>query len=166
MASVMALKSAEIPSVKVCGSTPGGGRGLLDLLPVLVRAGQEEDVVAVQPLEARHHVGGDRGVGVADMRRTVHVIDRGRDVDSLGHWSSSVGAASGRAGEHADPGDDRLTFVQREAFGLVLQPRQALPQLAPGIKRTQRDQALLIGIRPAPNASPAPPPPRRRESGP
>ena len=111
MASVMARKSAEIPSVKVCGSTPGGGGGLFDFLAVLVRAGQEEDVVAVQPLEARHHVGGDRGVGVADMGRTVHVIDRGRDIDGFGHGSSFVGAASGRASEHPDSGNDRLTFV-------------------------------------------------------
>ena len=48
-----------------------------------------------------------------------------------------------------EPGDDRLTFVEGEALGFVLQRGQPLPQLAPGIKRTQGDQALLIRIRPA-----------------
>ena len=56
-------------------------RGLLHLQAVLVGAGQEIDVVAVEPHEARDRVGGDRLIGVADMRRTVRVGDRGGDVD-------------------------------------------------------------------------------------
>ena len=58
-------------------------RGLLDLLPVLVGAGEEEHVVAVEPLEARNGVGRDGFVGVADMRRAVRVRDRGGDVIGL-----------------------------------------------------------------------------------
>ena len=46
---------------------------LLHLLSVLVGAGQKIDVVAVEPHEARDGVGGDRLVGVADMRRPVWV---------------------------------------------------------------------------------------------
>ena len=63
--TAMSRKSAEILSVKDCGSTPAARAACLDLLAVLVGAGQEEHVEPVQPLEARHHVGRDRGVGVA-----------------------------------------------------------------------------------------------------
>ena len=55
--------------------------GLLHLLAVLVGAGQEEDVLAVEPLEARQHVGRDRGVGVADMGYAVGIENRRRDVE-------------------------------------------------------------------------------------
>ena len=44
-------------------------RRLLHLEAVLVGAGQEEHVLAVEPLEARDRVGRDGLVGVADMRR-------------------------------------------------------------------------------------------------
>ena len=58
-------------------------RGLLHLLAVLVGAGEEIDVVAVEPHEARDGVGGDRLIGVPDMRRPVRVGDRGGDVKGL-----------------------------------------------------------------------------------
>ena len=54
--------------------------GLRDLDAVLVSAGQEEHVVAVEPLEARDRVGGDDLVAIADVWRTVRIRDRGRDV--------------------------------------------------------------------------------------
>ena len=44
-------------------------RRLLHLDAVLVGAGQEEDVAAVEAHEAGERVGGQRLVGVADMRR-------------------------------------------------------------------------------------------------
>ena len=56
------------------------GGGLRHLQAVLVDAGEEEDVVAVEPLEARDRVGRDRLIGVADMRRAVRVGNRGGDV--------------------------------------------------------------------------------------
>ena len=56
-------------------------RRLLHLQAVLVRAGHEEDVVAVQPLEPRHRVGGDDLVGVADVRHAVGVADGRGDVE-------------------------------------------------------------------------------------
>ena len=64
------------------------GRGLLDFLAVLVGAGEEIDVVAVEPHEAGDGVGGDRLVGVADMRRAVRVGNRGGDVEGRlgGHF--------------------------------------------------------------------------------
>jgi len=54
---------------------------LLHLQAVLVGAGQEEHILAVQPLEARQDVGGDDVVGVADMRLAVGVEDRRGDVE-------------------------------------------------------------------------------------
>ena len=116
---------------------PASRGRLLDLLAVLVGAGQEEHVVAVQPLEPRHHVGRDRGVGVADMRRAVHVIDRGGDVERSFIYPDILPVSSADA-------DDRLALVEREPLGLVLQPRQPLPYLAPGIKRTLPHQPRLL----------------------
>ena len=57
-----------------------GFRGLHHLLAVLVGAGQEEHVLAVEPLKARQRIGRDRLIGVADMRHAVRIGDRGRDV--------------------------------------------------------------------------------------
>ena len=60
-----------------------GFGGLLHLQAVLVGAGEEEHVLAVEPLEARDRVGGDRLVGVADVRHAVGIGDRGRDVERV-----------------------------------------------------------------------------------
>ena len=59
--------------------------GLLDLLPVLIDAGEEEDLVAFQPVIARDHVGEDLLVRVADVRRAVGVVDGGGDEERVGH---------------------------------------------------------------------------------
>ena len=58
-----------------------GFRGLDHLQAVLVGAGEEEHVLAVEPLKARQRVGRDRLIGVADMRHAVRIGDRGRDVE-------------------------------------------------------------------------------------
>ncbi len=47
---------------------------------VLIGAGEKEHIAAVEPLEAGDGVGGDRLIGVADMRRAVRIRDRGGDV--------------------------------------------------------------------------------------
>src|SRR6516225_7948793 len=47
---------------------------------VLIRPGKKEYVVAVEPHEARDGIGGDLLVGVADVRWTVWIVDRRRDV--------------------------------------------------------------------------------------
>ena len=62
-------------------------RFVLDLLAVLVRSGQEHDVVARQALVARHRVGRHGTVGVADVELIGRVIDGGGDIESLlVHW--------------------------------------------------------------------------------
>ncbi len=55
-------------------------RRLLHFQPVLVHAGDEQHVLAVEPLESGEGVGGDALVGVADMRRAIGVGNGGRDV--------------------------------------------------------------------------------------
>ncbi len=57
------------------------GRRLLDLEPVLVRAGEELDIIAEQPVPPGHGVADDRRVGVPDVRLVVHVVDRRRRVE-------------------------------------------------------------------------------------
>ena len=47
---------------------PSFMRGLLHLEAVLVGAGQEEHVLAVEALEARDGIGRDRLIGVTDVR--------------------------------------------------------------------------------------------------
>ncbi|MNL67288.1 hypothetical protein D3C87_1918550 [compost metagenome] len=68
------------------GRDAGGVRGLLDLVAVLVEAGQEEDLLAAQPVVAREGIGGDLLVGMADVGRRVAVVDGRGDVVGLrGH---------------------------------------------------------------------------------
>ena len=54
-------------------------RRLLDLLAVLVGAGEKEHVIAVEALKARDGIGRDHLIGVADMRRAVRIGNRGGD---------------------------------------------------------------------------------------
>ena len=70
-------------------------RGLLDLLAVLVGAGEEEHVIAVEPHEAGDGVGRDHLIGVPDMRRAVRIGDRGGDVIAglFGHAAPLVSTA-------------------------------------------------------------------------
>ena len=56
-------------------------RGLQHLDAVLVGPGQEIDVMAVEPHEARDGVGRDILIGVPDMGRPVGVGDRRGDVE-------------------------------------------------------------------------------------
>ena len=64
---------------------PLARRGLLHLQPVLVHAGDEQRVAAVEPHEALDRVGGDALVGVADVGRAVGVGNGGGDVEGLAH---------------------------------------------------------------------------------
>ena len=53
----------------------------LDLLAVLIGAGQELDIVALQALVAGHGIGRHSAVGMADMQLIAGVIDRRSDVE-------------------------------------------------------------------------------------
>jgi len=48
---------------------------------IVVGTGQKEDVVSLEPVVAGHGVGQNRGIGVADMRGAVDVVDGGGDVE-------------------------------------------------------------------------------------
>ena len=64
-------------------SHAGVGGLVLNLLAVLVGAGQEHDVAALHPLEACQRVAGHGGVAVADVQLVAGVIDRCGDVECL-----------------------------------------------------------------------------------
>ena len=55
----------------------------LDLLAVLVGAGEEVSIIAGQALEPGHGVGGHGGVGVADVHVARGIVDGGGDVVGL-----------------------------------------------------------------------------------
>ncbi len=55
--------------------------GLLHLQPVLVDAGQEKHIIAVQPLETRDGVRRDRLIGVADMRIAIRIGNGGGNIE-------------------------------------------------------------------------------------
>ena len=63
-----------------------------DRLAVLVRAREEEDLLATLPHVPREHVGGDRRVGVPEVGLAVHVVDGRCDV--VGHRTSMLLRAS------------------------------------------------------------------------
>ncbi len=70
------------------------------LLAVFVRAGEEEHLLAAQSAVAGDHVAGHGGVGVADVRHVVHVVDGGRDVEGVfrgRHGPAIVGLSRGSA---------------------------------------------------------------------
>jgi hypothetical protein len=67
---------------ELLGRDPTGLRRALHLQPVLVGAGQVEDVVTPEPPPPGEHVPGHRRVRVADVRDIVDVIDGGGDVEA------------------------------------------------------------------------------------
>ena len=87
--AVVADVQGVVHGLEACGVLVGeflGGFaellcGGLHLLAVLVGAGHEAYVEAVEALEAGQHVGGDGFVGVADVRVAIGVGDGGGDVE-------------------------------------------------------------------------------------
>ena len=57
--------------------------GFFHFLTVFIGSGEELDVKAVQALEPRQHIAGQRGIGVPDVGHVVDVIDRRGDVIAL-----------------------------------------------------------------------------------
>ena len=68
-------------------SFAGRLRGTLDFLAVLVGAGEKECVRAEYALSAGNRVSRDGGVGVANVRPRVDIVDRGCDVELPRHKS-------------------------------------------------------------------------------
>ena len=60
-------------------------RFLQHLQTMHVGTGLEAHVTAHQPLETRDDIGGDRLIGVADMRATIGIADRGGDIIRFAH---------------------------------------------------------------------------------
>ena len=56
---------------------------VLDLLAVLVRAGEKQHIAAGEPLIPGHGVGGYRAVGVADVQLIAGIVDRGGNIKFL-----------------------------------------------------------------------------------
>src|SRR3546814_4977359 len=68
---------------------------------MFVGARDHPHVAAAHPLEPRHRVGGDRLIGMADMRATLGIADRGGDVDGgLIRGHARPLAAAGREGKY------------------------------------------------------------------
>ena len=80
---VHGLEAAGVARRKILGRQPLGLRGLDHLQAVLVGAGQEEHVLAVEPRKTRQRIGRNRLIGVADMRLAVRIGDGGRDVEDV-----------------------------------------------------------------------------------
>ena len=76
--------------------------GLLHFLPVLIDAGEEENLLALQPMITRDDVGEDLLVRMADVRRTVGVIDRGGEIERFRHRAQSI--AGERCARNCGPG--------------------------------------------------------------
>ena len=65
------------------GGDAGIGSLILDLLAVLIGAGQEHDVIALHPLETGQRIAGHGGVAVADVQLVAGIINRCGDVECL-----------------------------------------------------------------------------------
>ncbi len=74
------LEADDGPVGLLLRSDPGGLRGLLNLLPMLIRARQKPGGHPHQAVIARQHVPQNRGVGVPDVRLVIDVINGRRDV--------------------------------------------------------------------------------------
>ena len=70
------LEADRVPVAELARRDPEPLGLLRDGLAVLVRAGEEEDVLATLAHVPREHVGGDGRVGVPEMGLAVHVVDR------------------------------------------------------------------------------------------
>ena len=57
--------------------------GPLDLLPVLVGAGEEESLVSQELVEPRENVGENGRIGMPDVRGVIYIVDRSGDVKIL-----------------------------------------------------------------------------------
>jgi hypothetical protein len=111
-------------------------RRLGHLEPMFVGAGHEEHVAAIEPVEARDRIRGDRLVGVADMRAPVGVADSGGDVERLGHRSGfSDSVAGGKRGEQPAQFEHHTLRIQRQPRRGGRKPPRPLPRIDRSGKR-------------------------------
>ena len=80
------------------------GRGLLDLLAVLIDAGQIKNFFAFEPMITRDHIGQHFFVSVPDVRRRIRVIDRRGDEKGLRHSSDKLANESWQSKQRSTPG--------------------------------------------------------------
>ena len=138
-----ALGHAVDEGLGIGAGAPGGE---VDVLAVLVGAGQVEGVVAVEAVEAGQEVGHHRRVGVAEVGLGVDVVDRRGEVDGAVHGEGRPpGGASGYT-EIASPPPDVKPRSARER-----------PRGGPGPCGRPRRRRSRPGSPPPP-----PGPPRRR----
>ncbi len=78
-----AVLADDDPVHELLGRDAGGLGLLLDLLAVLVGAGEEHHVIALQALVAGDGVGGHGAVGVADVQIVRGVVNGGGDIKGL-----------------------------------------------------------------------------------
>ena len=104
---------------------PRIARGLFNLLAMLIRAGQEKHLMPLQAPPARQHIRRHRGIGMADMRLVIHIINRRCDVARFCHVSClDVARSSGKPGK---PGQHRLFAVHIQSFGLIHEAPEPIP---------------------------------------
>ena len=60
-------------------------RGLNHLQSMLVGTGLKPDIASGLPVKSGDRVGGDHFIGVANMRSTVRIMNRGGDIIGIGH---------------------------------------------------------------------------------
>src|SRR5690606_37166871 len=106
------------------GGHPVGLGGALNFESMLVGAGEEERLVTQQAVPAGDGVGHDRGVGVADVRGVVDVVDGGRHVEA-GHDGSGYcrPRTTHPARRRAFRGAVRLRWTPRAQAWIVLPDR-------------------------------------------
>ena len=96
----------------------GSAGRLGDFQAVLIGASQEMHIIAIETLEARNRIAGDRLIGMAHMWPSIGVGDGGGQVKSLAHDASECGKACRSA-----TGRGKNRTVHRPASAATLTPR-------------------------------------------
>ncbi len=107
---------ATTRSASSMGLDPLGRRRLLDLLTVLVGAGQKIDLLAPEPLIAGEGVGHHRRVDVADVGHVVDIVDRCGDVKGVGHGASRGQRIAPRPAPFVRTGDGRMWRMKARSW--------------------------------------------------
>ena len=132
------------------------GGDLLDFLPVFVQAGEKENLLTQTPMRPGDHVSDDFFVGMTEMRLAIHVVDRGRDVETLAHVRGSladtcqVGNADGGAGvltRRKDSAMDEASHTNHFAAKEHKEHERVIVGLEPGEGRNCEPPERCSGLR-------------------